>query len=449
MMPTIKQRYALVAVLLLLTGALAGIGARAATSSDPFDSNASTTEFMRNSLQLQIEQRAKDLERVNKELTQTQKTLNETQTEKTSLQKELNNIQYNTNQLKLNIQSDEITIQKLNLEIQTLQFDVQDITASTKDKRAAIAQIFRELQRAENTSFLITFLKSASLADSVMQAQSLNDLNSKLSVDVETLKGLHEELTKKVTESNNKKIQTNQHQTNLQNRKIILQEQQTERQTLLTQTKNKEAVYAKQVSDLKKLQEDIAAEIEAIDAELRANIDPNLLPSARPGVLLWPVKGGRLTQGYGSTEFALQAYAGKRHNGIDIGGLPLGTEIYAAEDGTVINVGDQDKFCYKGAYGKFVVIKHRNGLTTLYAHLSKIGVSIGQEVKRGSVIGYLGKTGYATGPHIHLTVFATQTIPQGTTPEGTKPSRSCGPMPVGGDISPLRYLDSSQVSAAR
>jgi len=437
------------AALLLLAGTFTGIGAKAATSSDAFDPNASTTESMRNSLQRQIELRAKDLERVNQELVQSQKTLNETQTQKTGLQKELNNIQYNTNQLKLNIQSDEITIQKLSLEIKTLQFDIQDINASTKDKRAAIAQIFRELQRAGDRSFLITFLKSASLADSVMQAQSLNDLNSKLSVDVETLKGLHEELTKKVSESNNKKAQTDQHQANLQNRKVILQEQQTERQTLLTQTKNKETVYAKQVADLKKLQEDIAAEIEAIDAELRANIDPNLLPSAKPGVLLWPVSGGRLTQGYGATDFALQAYAGKRHNGIDIGGLALGAEIYAAEDGTVINTGDQDKFCYKGAYGKFAVIKHQNGLTTLYAHLSRIGTSIGQEVKRGDVIGYLGKTGYATGPHLHFTVFATQTIPQGTSPEGTKPSRSCGPMPVGGDISPLRYLDSSRVSAAR
>ncbi|MEK9173363.1 MAG: M23 family metallopeptidase, partial [Patescibacteria group bacterium] len=123
---------------------------------------------------------------------------------------------------------------------------------------------------------------------------------------------------------------------------------------------------------------------------------------------------------------------------------PIGTPILAAGDGIVINVTDQDQYrgCRGGAYGKLIVIKHKNGLTTLYAHLSRFIVSIGQEVKEGEVIGYMGKSGWATGPHLHFTVFANNTLTPARAgfPEGTKASRVCGPMPVGGDLDPEQYL---------
>jgi murein DD-endopeptidase MepM/ murein hydrolase activator NlpD len=105
----------------------------------------------------------------------------------------------------------------------------------------------------------------------------------------------------------------------------------------------------------------------------------------------------------------------------------------AADSGTVVATGDQDKYCYRGAYGRFIVIQHANGLTTLYAHLSKIAVSKGDTVSRGQTIGYVGSTGYATGPHLHFTVFSSPTFSMGG-------SKTCGPMPHGGDLNPLNYL---------
>jgi len=209
----------------------------------------------------------------------------------------------------------------------------------------------------------------------------------------------------------------------------------------LSQTKNQEIIYEKQLEELTKLQDEISLEIEKIETEMRKNIDPNLLPLPRPGVLLWPVPEGRLTQGYGATAFAAKNYKSKYHNGLDVGRF-LGAEVVAAEKGTVINIGDQDKFCRKAAYGKFIVIKHENGLTTLYGHLSRQIVSIGDKVERGQTIGYMGKTGWATGPHLHFTVFSSQTLTPARAgfPEGTQASRVCGPMPVGGDINPTLYV---------
>lgn len=88
------------------------------------------------------------------------------------------------------------------------------------------------------------------------------------------------------------------------------------------------------------------------------------------------------------------------HNGIDISN-PKGGPIYAAASGTVILA---DGIGYNGGYGKHVQIKHPNGVTTLYGHLSKIYVSHGEAVSQGAVIGTMGNTGRSTGTHLHFEV---------------------------------------------
>lgn len=88
---------------------------------------------------------------------------------------------------------------------------------------------------------------------------------------------------------------------------------------------------------------------------------------------------------------------GSLHPGIDIGAA-MGTPIRAAAAGTVIVA------AYSGGYGNLVVIDHGNGLATAYAHQSQIAVSVGQQVAQGQLIGYVGSTGFSTGPHLHFEV---------------------------------------------
>ena len=229
----------------------------------------------------------------------------------------------------------------------------------------------------------------------------------------------------------------------MKNRRQIADDNREEKNQFLQQTKNREELYQQQLSALEKMQAEISAEIEKIEAELRKRIDPSLLPLPRPGVLAQPLKELKITQGYGKTDFTAKYYrdSSKYHNGLDFG-APIGTEVSAAESGLVINVGNQDLFCPRGAYGKFIALKHNNGLATLYAHLSRQIVAIGQQVQRGETIGYVGRTGWATGPHLHFTVFANSTLTpvQSGLPEGSRPSKVCGPMPVGGDLDPSQYL---------
>lgn len=85
------------------------------------------------------------------------------------------------------------------------------------------------------------------------------------------------------------------------------------------------------------------------------------------------------------------------HNGIDFG-APKGTPVYAPADGIVEIVRSS-----KSA-GNWVMINHQNGYKSVYMHFDKFGVKEGQQVKRGQVIGYIGNTGYSTGPHLHYEV---------------------------------------------
>lgn len=86
-----------------------------------------------------------------------------------------------------------------------------------------------------------------------------------------------------------------------------------------------------------------------------------------------------------------------RHTGLDFA-APRGTRIDAVADGKVIFAG------HAGAYGKAVIIKHKNGKRSLYAHMTKIKTRKGKQVKAGQKIGKVGSTGNTTGPHLHFEI---------------------------------------------
>lgn len=120
------------------------------------------------------------------------------------------------------------------------------------------------------------------------------------------------------------------------------------------------------------------------------------------GALQWPLPmAGTITspQGYRTDPITGET---SYHSGTDIA-VPEGTPILAAADGTVTIANALDS--WGGSYGYYVKLDHGSGLTTLYAHCSSICVTMGQQVKAGEVIAYVGHTGRATGPHLHFEVY--------------------------------------------
>jgi len=115
-----------------------------------------------------------------------------------------------------------------------------------------------------------------------------------------------------------------------------------------------------------------------------------MLASRGGGNLVWPARGG-ITSTYGRRGRGM-------HTGIDIGAR-TGDPVVAAAAGQVISAG------WAGGYGRCVEIAHGGGVVTRYAHLSKISVSVGDQVERGERIGSVGSTGNATGPHLHFEIL--------------------------------------------
>ena len=110
----------------------------------------------------------------------------------------------------------------------------------------------------------------------------------------------------------------------------------------------------------------------------------------------WPIAGGHFTSFYGP-RFSPFGYNTEFHLGVDIADA-TGTPIYAAASGEVVMAG------VSSGYGKRVIIKHRFGYSTLYGHMNSMNVSVGEHVYKGELIGRVGETGRATGPHLHFEV---------------------------------------------
>lgn len=131
-------------------------------------------------------------------------------------------------------------------------------------------------------------------------------------------------------------------------------------------------------------------------------VEPTVSSSGAPTSPLHGA-GGPALSGYFTRPLAFYIKTQGLHgyNGIDLG-APVGTNVMASAGGTVIiALGNGG---WNGGYGNYIVIQHPNGTQTLYAHLSKVYVARGQVVGQGESIGTVGKTGKATGPHLHFEI---------------------------------------------
>ncbi|MEO8559983.1 MAG: M23 family metallopeptidase, partial [Rhodospirillales bacterium] len=115
-------------------------------------------------------------------------------------------------------------------------------------------------------------------------------------------------------------------------------------------------------------------------------------------LLRTPIDGAKITSSFGMRGHPILGFT-RMHAGVDFG-APAGTPIFAAGNGTIEFAGQ------KGGYGNFVMIRHSATFSTAYGHMTGFarGISSGVRVRQGEIIGYVGMTGLATGPHLHYEV---------------------------------------------
>lgn len=387
--------------------------------------SAQTSTSTPDALRQSIEGRTKELDQINKEIQKTEANINQTKTQGRTIQKDVQNLSANINQLNLKIKAGEITIEKLRLELNQLGLEVKSIEESVTGKKDGIAASLRTIQQKDNEGLFILFLSGRSLADSVFEAQSLSNFNDVLAGEIVNLKSLRDNLNQKIAQTSEKKSAIEGEYENTKNRKEIVGDQKTERERLLGLTKVQQKTYESQLTKLEKQQADLAEEVDKLEDELRKTFNISLLPEKRPGVLLMPIQNPRITQNWGEVS---NLYGGRPHNGLDIG-APIGTPVFAARDGRVTAVGNNGRL----QYGRYILIQHDNGLSTLYAHLSRQATTQGAAMKRGDLIGYVGNTGYSFGSHLHFGLYWSNSIVM-------QSKGAAGLVPVGATFNPRDYI---------
>lgn len=392
-------------------------------------------------LKAKIEEKNKEIERLEREIKEYQGSLGEVEAKSKTLKSEITRVEQEVKNLNSQISLTQNKIQKKELEIKDLRSKITESEIFLKNLKSALSSNLRKLNEAEAMSAFEVVFTYRNISDFFGALEENQKLSLSIEESVNNLNDTKVFLSDKKIEAEEALVDLSSLKFEFSDKKTIQNIQKKEKSNLLALTKNEEIKYQQLLKDTERQREEVLDEIQRIEDELRGSIDLKNLPEAQSGILLWPIKGATITQNFGNTPYSKILYDGKPHNGIDIK-APIGTQIFASERGVVKEIGDTDQFG-KGtsrpclSYGKWVLIEHLNGLSTLYAHLSLIRVQRGGIIERGDLIGYSGSTGYATGPHLHFTVYDSSTVKFG--PSKLQKS-TCEFLPFGGYLNPLAYL---------
>jgi murein DD-endopeptidase MepM/ murein hydrolase activator NlpD len=360
-------------------------------------------------LKSQINNHTTQIANLEKEIGQYQQNLNATTKQATTLKNELTTIDTERKKLGTEIKVTENKVSQTNLNLQRLAIEIGDKDESIKNHQAALGESLRKLRATEDDTLVEMLLSQNDLSSFVIDQERFLNLENSINTQIANLRDLKTELADKKTTTETEKKKLIGLNNQLGDQKKIADQNRIQKDKILTQTKSSEVAYQKLLADSKAKKEAFERELFQFESQLKIAIDPSLLPSRGSSVLIWPLDNIFITQGFGITSASGRLYASGSHNGVDFR-ASIGTPVKATASGIIVGTGDTDVTCAGASYGKWILIKHNNGLSTVYGHLSLIKVAAGQTVTIGDVIGYSGKTGYSTGPHLHLSVFASQGV---------------------------------------
>lgn len=371
--------------------------------------------------------------------------INQTQGEAKTLKSALNKLEVRRTGLAKDISYTKLRITQAEQNISFTQGKIKNTESTLEKTKRELAQSLRSLVQHEKTLplFVSTLADGSHLSDALDITKRGEEFSSAVNQKTRSLVDVKTTLSiQKASYEQHKNILVTLNKT-LSGQKEIVDQTSKDKNSLLSQTKNKESAYQQLLAERKKKKGGLEAEMLDVEAKLQTIVDPSKIPKYGKGILKYPLDNVIITQYFGNTPFSSknpQVYNGSGHNGIDFG-IKVGTPILSAAEGTVLGTGDTDTACNGVSYGKWVLVKHNNGLSTLYAHLSVTQVKEGDVLRSRQQVGLSGNTGYSTGPHLHFTVYASDAV-QIT----NYVSKVCGTnmrMPIApraGYLNPLSYL---------
>lgn len=366
-------------------------------------------------LNKQIDSYADRIKAIDKEIEEQRKLILTTAGKATEIQAQINSLNATRNKLSKDITRTQTVIKQSELTIQKLDIEISDKQTKVDHVQEGLAETMRELDKQSDVSLFEFVFHSESISEFLSYVLELQKFKEILIDKKHELLNTNRELSdKKSTEQKTKE--------EFEKEKLILASQQEtilttqkEKNNLLAVTKGQQSTYEQTLKQKQAEQAQFEALVRDIESKIKILIDPKSYPAAAKSVLSWPLDSITITQQFGGSDFAKNnpgIYGRAYHPGTDFG-APIGTKIKSVQSGTVRDMGNTDAYPGCRAWGKWILIDHDNGLSSLYAHLSSIVVSKGQKVAQGEVIALSGNTGVTTGPHLHLTVYASQGVKVG------------------------------------
>jgi murein DD-endopeptidase MepM/ murein hydrolase activator NlpD len=361
-------------------------------------------------LQDKIDIANKNKAALEKEIANYQNQLKDIGEQATTLQNTIKSLDISTNKITTEVKLTENNINKTAYTITDTSLEINDKERQINLGKLAIIESLRQINEQGYQSTLELMLSDKNFSDLWTELENNIQIQDKIGDQVATVKTIKTDLEKAKTELEIKKRELEEYNQELTDRKQVLLSTKKEKSTLLVNTKNTEANYQKILKDKLALKEALDQEINSFESQLKLAIDPKSFPPAGKGILAWPLSGTiRITQNFGKTADSGRLYTSGTHNGVDFAAT-IGTPVKSAGNGVVEGVGDTDITCPGASFGKWVFIRYNNGLASTYGHFSVISAKVGQKVKTGDIVGYSGNTGYSTGPHLHMSVYASQGV---------------------------------------
>ncbi|MEI7463204.1 MAG: peptidoglycan DD-metalloendopeptidase family protein [Candidatus Taylorbacteria bacterium] len=363
-------------------------------------------------IQAKIDQKNLDIQNLEKVIKGYQIQIDDLGSQADSLSSTIKSLQLTQKKLEANISVTKDKITTKTFEIEQLGSQIDTKENNIGDDQRVIAQSFKQLNQMGNTDITQIIFGSHSVSGALNTLEELSVMQKNIFDKISSLNKDKDQL--EVNKSASEKAKSDLLSLNKQladQRKVVLSTV-SQQDSLLKQTNESETSYKKLLAQKKAEQAAFQAEINNFESQLHMLMDPLKLPSAGSSVLVWPLSSVKITQYFGNTDFSNanpQIYNGKGHTGLDFR-ASIGTPVIAALSGTIIGSSNTDlvRGCY--SYGQWLMIKHANGLSTLYGHLSLRSVSVGDKIATGQIIGYSGNTGYSTGPHLHFGVYASDGV---------------------------------------
>lgn len=308
--------------------------------------------------------------------------------------------------------SDKIT--ETERKIRFTQADITRRDAHLDVRGRLLDQRVRALAAHNTTDYLTVVVSSTSFTEMIDRVVLMQDVIRGDQQMVDELKHEHDQVAALQTDLEQSRGRLSALLTAQQQQRAALQAEQAVQQRALDAQHQLEAQLAQQRQDMENQIAQLNSQLASWQQQYQQQIwqldNPPAQSSSGGGGgggtasgFIWPVSGRWITQYFGCTTLVGEPWMNPPgcyfHTGIDVG-MATGTPIYAAANGVVVYTG------WRGGYGNSTIVRHGGGYTTTYNHQSSIVVSPGQSVQQGEVIGYVGSTGFSTGPHLHFEILS-------------------------------------------